>query len=179
MLFRVPKSPQNRCKALKMCRFFQFKSSMGLETRRHVPNGISSTVSSGCSKSPSSLDNETSNSSTAPHPFALARKNFYFCAKKPFLMIRLWLWLVSNSFLLAHLASVEVNPIYQGLLKWVLSVDWRLVLQPRTITFLPLKSAAHFTVTRGHFSKSLEECIHCVLCSVLTYLVGGLSLSVP
>ena len=32
----------------------------------------------------------------------------------------------------------------------------------------------HFTVTRGHFSKSLEECIHCVLCSVLTYLVGGL-----
>ena len=57
---------------------------MGLETRRHVPNGISSTVSSGCSKSPSSLDNETSNSSTAPHPFALARKNFYFCAKKPF-----------------------------------------------------------------------------------------------
>lgn len=136
-----------------------------------MPNGISSTVSSGCSKSPSSLDNETSNSSTAPHPFV--PKNFsppfYLCKET----LRLDLWLVSNCFLPAHL-SVEGTPIYQGLLKWVLSVDWwRLVLQ-RTITFLPLKSAAHFTVTRGHFSKSLEECIHCVLCSVLTYLVGGL-----
>ena len=55
-----------------------------------MPNGISSTVSSGCSKSPSSLDNETSNSSTAPHPFALALvRIFIFVQRNPFLMIRL------------------------------------------------------------------------------------------
>ena len=113
-----------------------------------------------------------------PTPLLLLVRILFIFVQRNLWWLDLLLWLVSNSFLLAHLASVEVNPIYQGLLKWVLSVDWRLVLQPRTFTFLPLKSAAHFTVTRGHFSKSLEECIHCVLCSVLTYLVGGLSLSV-